>query len=88
MEDKFCQSCGMPLMEEIRGTNADGTKSEDYCKYCYSDGAFTHDFTMEEMAEFCSQFVDDVNKATNQNLTREELKTQLLDYYPRLKRWQ
>ena len=32
---KFCQSCGMPLTEEVLGTNADGSKNEDYCMYCY-----------------------------------------------------
>lgn len=51
MEQKFCQSCGMPLSDEILGTNADGSKNEDYCIYCLKDGAFTGDFTMEEMAE-------------------------------------
>lgn len=30
MEQKFCQSCGMPLTEEILGTNADGSKNQDY----------------------------------------------------------
>ena len=29
MKQKFCQSCGMPLTEEVLGTNADGTKNED-----------------------------------------------------------
>ena len=33
-EMKFCQSCGMPLTQEILGTNADGSKNEDYCMYC------------------------------------------------------
>ena len=27
---KFCQSCGMPLTNEVLGTNADGSKNEDY----------------------------------------------------------
>ena len=40
MEQKFCQSCGMPLTEDILGTNADGSKNEDYCMYCYKDGKF------------------------------------------------
>ena len=62
MEQKFCQSCGMPLTEEIKGTNADGSRNEDYCIYCYKDGAFTRDCTMEEMIDFCAQFVDEVNK--------------------------
>lgn len=88
MEQKFCQSCGMPLTEEILGTNADGSKNEEYCIYCFKDGAFTGDFTMEEMAEFCSQFVDEFNKNTGQNLSKEEYKAMLLQYYPNLKRWQ
>ena len=28
---KYCQSCGMPLTDELLGTNADGSKNEDYC---------------------------------------------------------
>ena len=97
-EMKFCQSCGMPLTDEVLGTNADGSKNEEYCMYCYKDGAFTGDFTMEEMAEFCAQFfaeqsgkaerVDDFNKNTGQSLTRDEYKQQLLKYFPNLKRWQ
>ena len=62
MEQKFCQSCGMPLTDEILGTNADGSKNEDYCIYCYKDGKFLQDCTMDEMIEHCAQFVDEVNK--------------------------
>ena len=42
----------MPLNDENRGTNADGSRSEDYCMYCYKNGAFTQDFTMGQMIEF------------------------------------
>ena len=87
MEPKFCQSCGMPLTDQILGTNADGSKNEDYCIYCYKDGAFTGDFTMEEMVQFCAQFVDEFNKNTNQNLSKEEYKDVLRKFYPNLKRW-
>lgn len=31
MEHKFCQSCGMPLTTDNKGTNADGSRNEDYC---------------------------------------------------------
>ena len=86
-EMKFCQSCGMPLSEEILGTNADGSKNEDYCIYCYKDGAFTGNFTMEEMAEYCSMFVEEYNKNTGKNLTACEYKQELLKYFPTLKRW-
>ncbi len=87
MEQNFCQSCGMPLTDELLGTNADGTKNHEYCIYCYKDGAFTGDFTMEEMVEFCSQYVDEFNKNTGQSLSREEYKEVLSRLYPELKRW-
>lgn len=40
MENKtFCQSCGIPLdTEEVKGTEKNGLKSAEYCKYCYEDG--------------------------------------------------
>ena len=44
---KFCQSCGMPLTDEVLGTNADGSKNEDYCTYCYKDGKFLQDWRHE-----------------------------------------
>ena len=86
-EMHFCQSCGMPLTDEILGTNADGSKSEEYCIYCFKDGAFTGDFTMEEMIDFCSQFVEQYNKDSGQDLTQDEYKAMLRQYYPNLKRW-
>lgn len=36
-----CESCGMPLHDDTRGTEADGSPSEKYCKTCYEKGAFT-----------------------------------------------
>lgn len=87
MEKNFCQSCGMPLTDEILGTNADGSKNEEYCLYCFKEGAFTGNFTMEEMVEFCSQFVDQYNQDSGQHLTRDEYKEVLRQYYPTLKRW-
>ena len=59
---KFCQSCGMPLTDDVLGTNADGSKNEDYCIYCYKDGKFLQECTMDEMIEHCAQFVGAVNE--------------------------
>lgn len=87
MEKHFCQSCGMPLTDEILGTNADGSQNEEYCMYCFKEGAFTGNFTMEEMVEFCSQFVEQYNQDSGQHLTRNEYKDVLRQYYPNLKRW-
>ena len=86
-EMKFCQSCGMPLNAENLGTNADGSKNEDYCMYCYQNGKFTNDCTMDEMIEFCAQFVDEVNKNMPKPMTKEEYKDMMYQYFPTLKRW-
>jgi len=42
MEPKlFCQSCSMPIDDiQMRGTEKDGTKSAEYCSYCYANGQF------------------------------------------------
>ncbi len=50
----YCQSCGMPMEESLYGTEKDGTKSPDYCSYCYQNGAFTGEMTMEQMIDFCA----------------------------------
>jgi len=38
-----CQSCGMSLSADFanKGTNADGTKTEKYCSFCFQNGEFT-----------------------------------------------
>ena len=87
MEQKFCQSCGMPLTEEVLGTNADGTKNEDYCMYCYKDDQFLQDCTMEEMIEHCAQFVNAVNEGLEKPITKEEYIGMMKSYFPQLKRW-
>lgn len=54
---KFCQSCGMLMSKDPQhgGTNRDGTKSVDYCSYCYIDGAFTFKGNVKEMQAFCKE---------------------------------
>ncbi len=86
-EMKFCQSCGMPLNDQVLGTNADGSKNDDYCMYCYKDGKFLQDCTMDEMIEHCSQFVDEVNKNMPKPMTKDEYKQMMRQYFPMLKRW-
>ncbi len=87
-KELICQSCGMPLEEEgLLATNADGSKNEEYCIYCFKDGRFTQDVTMDEMIEHCANFVDDFNEGTGLNLTRDEAVRQMQIYFPTLKRW-
>ena len=83
----FCQSCGMPMKSSDYATNADGSVCSDYCKYCYKDGKFTQECTMEQMIEFCAQFVDEANKNMPKPMTREEFIQMMRDSFPHLKRW-
>ena len=85
---QFCQSCGMPLTSiEDCGTNEDGSTNFDYCQYCYKDGQFMQDCTMDEMIEHCAQFVDEVNKQMPNPMTKDEYKQMMQGFFPMLKRW-
>ena len=88
MENKFCQSCGMPMTaEEQFGRNADGSKNGEYCSYCYRDGAFTEDCAMDEMIDHCLQFLDEFNKDMERPYTKEEARSEMKKFFPMLKRW-
>lgn len=49
----YCQSCGMPLVDEaLLGTEKEGQVSQEYCTYCYGEGEFKQpDLTVQEMIE-------------------------------------
>ena len=81
---KFCQSCGMPLTQDTaHGTEADGSLSSDYCSYCYRDGQFTGEMTMEEMIDFCAPLM----AQSNPGMTQEEARARMHQFFPMLKRW-
>ena len=82
-EMNFCQSCGMPLMNnELLGTEKDGNVSEEYCKYCYDKGDFVAEMTMEDMINFCAPKV-----AETHSMDIKEAKKQMEEFFPSLKRW-
>ncbi len=88
MEQIFCQSCGMPLTAlEQFGTNKDQSMNKDYCAYCFKDGSFTQNLTVDEMIDHCAQFVEEFNKDAGKKLTKEEAIAQMKQYFPKLKRW-
>ena len=81
---KFCQSCGMPLAPGVElGTEEDGSPSADYCGYCYKDGKFAGEMTMEEMIDFCAPMM----AQGNPGMTEEQAKAQMHQFFPMLKRW-
>ncbi|MDD1677715.1 MAG: zinc ribbon domain-containing protein [Methanomicrobiales archaeon] len=80
----ICQSCARPLVrEEDFGTNADGTRNEDYCITCYAEGKFTRrDLTLEEIV---SEVVEQISHRTGMPRSRAEGVTRSI--IPGLKRW-
>lgn len=83
MTENICQSCGMKMSEGDFGTNADGSTNKDYCKYCYADGGFIKEQTLEEMIESCIPFLIQDGDCKTEEEARELLQKEL----PSLKRW-
>ncbi|MDA7027841.1 zinc ribbon domain-containing protein [Bacillus sp. CLL-7-23] len=82
MNQLFCQSCGMPMNEELFGTEADGSKNHEYCLYCYEKGAFKQpEATLEDMINLCVPYVKEAGKSET------EARTLLESTLPHLKRW-
>lgn len=88
MDVIYCQSCGMSMtLTEHYGTNADGTANTDYCAYCYNEGEFTDDLSMDEMIEQCLDMFGDFDDEIENNAEREEAKEKFKEHFPKLKRW-
>ncbi len=80
---KICQSCGMPLIDDDEfGTNADGTKNEEYCNFCFQKGAFTDEgITLEQKIE------KNVKFACEMGVSEEEARELANELIPKLRRW-
>lgn len=82
---KQCQSCGMPLVTknagDCRGTEADNTKSDKWCKLCYENGKFIGpDCTLDEMKVI-------VDKALTEKGSGRLMRWLALKQLPTLERW-
>lgn len=85
--DKFCQSCRMPLdSDAVIGMNADGSKNNDYCVYCYQDGKFTADCTMDEMIAISLKHMKELFK-DNPDFNEQDALANMQSFFPKLKRW-
>jgi predicted amidophosphoribosyltransferase len=80
--NNFCQSCSMPLDKpELLGTEKDGTKSKEYCSYCYQNGAFTTpNITLGEMQAMVKQQMGKMKMDDN-------VINMAVGSLPNLKRW-
>lgn len=79
----FCQSCGMPMDKlELFGTQSDGSRTDEYCIYCYVDGSFTHpDISLAEMIESCLPHM------LEHGMSLAAAKKLLAEHLPKLRRW-
>jgi hypothetical protein len=78
----FCQSCSMPLdKDEMLGTEKDGSKSHEYCKYCYADGSFVNpDMRLDQMTEIVKMQMSKMN-------IPQDVISKAVNILPQLKRW-
>ena len=78
----FCQSCSMPLDNpELLGTEKDGSKSHEYCKYCYQNGAFINPkMSLKEMTSLV------ITQMEKRNIDSKII-DMAVSSLPNLKRW-
>ena len=82
-EYSICQSCGMPMEKESDfGTNQDGSKNNEYCIFCYKNGAFVDEgLTMQEKIE------KNVEIAVKTGMDEDVARNLAVATIPTLKRW-
>jgi len=80
--ENYCQSCSMPLDNpELLGTEKDGSKSQEYCKFCYRNGAFINpEMTLKEMTSLV------ISQMEKLNIDSKEI-DMAVSSLPNLKRW-
>ena len=78
----ICQCCGMPLTDDAYiSRETDGSFNEDYCKWCYADGAFTYS-SKETLVDFL------LANMPNPDNTPEDTRRKQFDRgLSQLKRW-
>ena len=83
-DNGFCQSCAMPFYRpEDHGTEPDGTRSGDYCNYCYDDGVFLQDYAnSDELVAACAPMM-----AESCHISVEQAEDCMSALLPNLKRW-
>lgn len=77
---RICQCCGMPLEDEIVSREKDGTRNEDYCKWCYADGTYTYS-DMDELIDVSARHM------VSENFSEEQARAYLKQKLPELDYW-
>ncbi len=85
--ERICQCCGMPTpTDDLLGYFPDGRKNQDYCLYCFKEGRF-NTASMEEQIRSNVAYLEQFNRDAGTNMTVEEAKATMAEFFPTLKRW-
>lgn len=82
MPEHYCESCGMMLSPDEYGTDSDSAKTDHYCKWCFEQGKYTYETSMEAMIEDCAPRL-----AENTGMTNDEAVSLMGAVLPHLQRW-
>lgn len=83
MPAEYCQSCGMMFNgPDQHGHESDGSEAAEYCRWCYENGRYTYETTMDDMIEECAP-----RMAESMGWTVDESASLLGSVLPNLKRW-
>ena len=75
-----CQCCGMPLEDSMMSREKDGAINEDYCQWCYAEGAYTYS-NMDDLIEIC------IPHMTEQGFSEEQARAYMQEMLPKLDYW-
>lgn len=76
----ICQCCGMPLEDSTLSREPDGSLNEEYCKWCYADGAFRYS-SKEELIDHC------VTHMASEQWPAEQVRAHMEAVVPQLTHW-
>ena len=80
--EKRCQSFGMPMSDEsMMAEKLDGSKEQEYCKYCVKNGKFIDDVDMEVYIDKCAK------DGAQAGMSNAQMKEYCEKLFPTLKRW-
>lgn len=78
----------MPMSAtEHFGTNKDLTANKEYCCYCFDDGQFTEELTLDEMMDRYAELAESYCVQAEREFNREEVYKKIRQSFPLLKRW-
>lgn len=77
----ICQCCGMPLDDSTISKEPDGAFNEEYCKWCYADGAFAYK-SKESLLDYLVAHMPNPD-----NLPDEARRAQFNAYLSQLNHW-